>query len=74
MHSPTFSNTDYALILGASSGFGAAAALESARHGMNVIGVHLDRGAALPAVQSLQDQIRDLGAEAHFFNINAADA
>ncbi|MEO5928442.1 MAG: SDR family oxidoreductase [Candidatus Kapaibacterium sp.] len=62
------------MILGASSGFGAAAALESARHGMNVIGVHLDRGAALPAVQALQDQIRDLGAEAHFFNINAADA
>lgn len=73
MHSPTFSNNNYALILGASSGFGGATAIECARHGINVIGVHLDRGAGLTACQAVQDQIRELGAEAHFFNVNAAD-
>ena len=38
-----FKKTDWALILGASSGFGGAAAIELARHGMNVCGVHFDR-------------------------------
>ena len=35
---------DYALILGASSGFGEAVSLELARNGFNIIGVHMDRG------------------------------
>jgi NAD(P)-dependent dehydrogenase (short-subunit alcohol dehydrogenase family) len=61
------------LILGASSGFGGATAVECARHGINVIGVHLDRGAGLAACEAVQNQIRDLGAEAHYFNMNAAD-
>ena len=38
----------WALILGASSGFGEAAALELASHGMNVFGVHLDRKSTMP--------------------------
>lgn len=62
------------MILGASSGFGAAAALECARHGIHVIGVHLDRGATLAACTALQDEIRSHGVRAHFFNVNAADA
>jgi NAD(P)-dependent dehydrogenase (short-subunit alcohol dehydrogenase family) len=33
----------YALILGASSGFGAAAALRLAHDGYHIFGVHLDR-------------------------------
>jgi len=70
----SFPDNTFALILGASSGFGAAAALECARHGVNVVGVHLDRGAALPAVHELQKSIRDCGVEGHFFNANAADA
>ncbi|MBS1913339.1 MAG: SDR family oxidoreductase [Bacteroidetes bacterium] len=61
------------MILGASSGFGAATALECARSGINIIGVHLDRGAALAACAELQEQIRSHGVEAHFFNVNAAD-
>jgi NAD(P)-dependent dehydrogenase (short-subunit alcohol dehydrogenase family) len=68
-----FTKTSYALILGASSGFGAAAALEFARHGVGIIGVHLDRAATLPACEEVQQNIRALGVEAHFFNINAAD-
>lgn len=48
--------------------------MECARHGINIIGVHLDRGAGLAACQELQAQIRELGVEAHYFNVNAADA
>jgi NAD(P)-dependent dehydrogenase (short-subunit alcohol dehydrogenase family) len=64
----------YALILGASSGFGAAAAAELARSGMNIIGVHLDRASTMPAAIAVQESIRQHGREAHFFNVNAADA
>lgn len=64
---------DWAVILGASSGFGAATAVELARSGLNIAGVHLDRRAALPAVQALIAQIQASGCEALFFNVNAAD-
>jgi len=63
----------WALILGASSGFGGTTALELARQGMHIIGVHLDRRAALANVEALVASIRATGAEAHFFNVNAAD-
>lgn len=72
--SASFPTNTYALILGASSGFGGAAAVELARNGMNIIGVHLDRAATMPACEAIQQQIRDAGTEAHFFNVNAADA
>jgi enoyl-[acyl-carrier protein] reductase III len=64
----------WALILGASSGFGAAAAVTLARAGVDVIGVHLDRRATLPAVDRVIAEIHGHGREAWFFNINAADA
>ncbi|HVP48674.1 MAG TPA: SDR family oxidoreductase [Bryobacteraceae bacterium] len=63
----------WALILGASSGFGEATALELAAHGMNIFGVHLDRRETLPHAHEVQDGIRVLGREAVFFNMNAAD-
>lgn len=69
----SFPDHTYALILGASSGFGAATARACARNGVHVVGVHLDRGAAMPAVEALQAEIRATGVEAHFFNVNAAD-
>ena len=67
-------SSDWALILGASSGFGEATALELARAGMNIAGVHLDRKATLPHVEEVVGQIRAAGREALFFNANAADA
>jgi NAD(P)-dependent dehydrogenase (short-subunit alcohol dehydrogenase family) len=67
------SKQPWALILGASSGFGEATALELARAGMNIFGVHLDRRDKLPHVQEIQDQIRAMGRDTEFFNCNASD-
>jgi NAD(P)-dependent dehydrogenase (short-subunit alcohol dehydrogenase family) len=64
----------WALILGASSGMGAATALELARNGMHIFGVHLDLRSTLPNAQRVVAQIQELGREAVFFNMNAADA
>lgn len=66
-------NTHYALILGASSGFGKAIALTLAKDGVNIIGVHLDRATTMPDVEKEIEEIKSHGVEAHFFNINAAD-
>ena len=67
------SKQPWALILGASSGFGEATAIELARAGMNIFGVHLDRRDKLPHVAEVQERIRALGRECEFFNCNAAD-
>jgi NAD(P)-dependent dehydrogenase (short-subunit alcohol dehydrogenase family) len=67
------SKQPWALILGASSGFGEATALELARAGMNIFGVHLDRRDKLPHVAEIQERIRALGREVQFFNCNASD-
>ena len=69
-----FKPNEWALILGGSSGFGGAAAIEFARAGMNIFGVHLDRQATMPAVQHIIKEIKHIGREAVYFNINAADA
>ena len=63
----------WGLILGASSGFGASTSMELARCGMNIIGVHLDRRAALAGIAELVKQIEGCGVSALFFNVNAAD-
>jgi hypothetical protein len=41
---------DWAVILGASSGFGAATCRELASRGINIYGVHLDRRATMNSV------------------------
>ncbi|HEV2054645.1 MAG TPA: SDR family oxidoreductase [Methylomirabilota bacterium] len=63
----------WALVLGASSGFGAATSLALARAGLNIFGVHLDRKSTLPNAERLAADIKTLGREAHFYNVNAAD-
>lgn len=64
----------WALILGASSGFGAATTLALARSSFDIFGVHLDRRATLPNAERVISQIREMGRTAVFFNVNAADA
>ena len=65
---------EWGVVLGVSSGFGAAVARELARRGMSVIGVHLDRKATQPLADGVAHDVRAAGAEAHFWNVNAADA
>jgi len=64
----------WALILGASSGFGAASARALARVGMDIFGVHLDLKSTLPRAKQVIADIEALGRQAVFFNKNAADA
>lgn len=63
----------WAIILGASSGFGAATARALAEAGVNIIGVHLDRRATQPNADQVAADVRAFGREAWFFNVNAAD-
>ncbi len=65
----------WALILGASSGFGAAIALACAEAGMHIAGVHLDRRTTMGNVERLVERIETAhGRQTFFCNINAADA
>jgi enoyl-[acyl-carrier protein] reductase III len=64
----------WALILGASSGFGAATARALARAGMNIFGVHLDTKRTLHLAHEVVEEIEAQGRQAVYFNINAADA
>ncbi|BCW97791.1 MAG: SDR family oxidoreductase [Armatimonadota bacterium] len=64
----------WALILGASSGFGEAASIALARDlKMNIFGVHLDRRATYDNVERIKAAIQETGSRAVFFNVNAAD-
>ena len=64
----------WALILGASSGFGAACATALAEAGMHIAGVHLDRRSTMANVERVVGEIESHGRIAAFFNMNAADA
>ncbi|MBM3130709.1 MAG: SDR family oxidoreductase [Chloroflexi bacterium] len=63
----------WALILGASSGFGAATARALADAGFNIFGVHLDLKSTLPRARQVQADIEAKGRKAFFFNKNVAD-
>jgi enoyl-[acyl-carrier protein] reductase III len=64
---------NWALVLGASSGFGAAACRALAHKGFNIFGVHLDRRATLPNAEEVVGSIRSMGRDCRFYNVNAAD-
>lgn len=64
---------DWALILGASSGFGAAAALELAKYGMNIYGVHLDRRSNMTKVEALITALKAENVDVVFHNMSATD-
>ena len=63
----------WALGLGASSGFGGASAVELAKAGFSIIGIHLDRQVTMPNVHSIIRKIEKTGQKAIYFNMNAAD-
>jgi NAD(P)-dependent dehydrogenase (short-subunit alcohol dehydrogenase family) len=67
------SDAKYALVLGSSSGFGAATAIRLAKDGFHIFGVHLDRKATMPMVEETIRKIKSFGSEAIFYNANAAD-
>ncbi len=69
-----FKKTDWAIILGASSGFGGATAVELAKHGMNICGVHFDRAATIPNAEKVKADCEAQGVKTKFFNVNATDA
>lgn len=64
----------WALILGVSSGFGAATARSLAKDGHHIFGVHLDRRAGQAQAEATRQSILDEGVDACFWNLNAADA
>jgi NAD(P)-dependent dehydrogenase (short-subunit alcohol dehydrogenase family) len=70
---PPIRLSGWALVLGASSGFGEAAALALAQAGLSIVGVHLDRKATLPNAERIAAEVWGHGVEALFFNVNAAD-
>ncbi len=63
----------WALILGASSGFGEQAGRALAAAGYNIAGVHLDRKEGQRHADEIKVAIAGLGREAFFVNMNAAD-
>ena len=63
----------WALVLGASSGFGAATAKAWARAGFGIIGVHLDLRGSIAAADAVREEIEALGVPVVFHNVNAAD-
>ena len=62
----------WAVILGSSSGFGAATARAFAADGWNIFGAHMDRRGTMPQVDALVAELEALGATVVFHNGNAA--
>jgi len=67
----SFNPTDWAVILGGSSGFGLATAKKLSRHGMNICIVHRDRKGAMKRIEPEFETIRGTGVRFLAFNTNA---
>lgn len=67
------SGKPWVVILGASSGFGAAAARAFAAEGHPIFGAHMDRRGTMPQVEALVAELRGHGVPVVFHNGNAAD-
>ncbi len=63
----------WALILGASSGFGAACSRALAEAGFNIFGAHFDLKTTLPRALAVKADVEAKGRKAIFFNKNIAD-
>jgi len=65
---------EWAVILGSSSGFGAAACRELAKQGVNIYGIHLDRKGAMGSVNQFIDELKSYNIDVYFNNMSATDA
>ncbi|MCL2825080.1 MAG: SDR family oxidoreductase [Polyangiaceae bacterium] len=75
-HICTSSNTsedNWALILGASSGFGAATSIALAKAGFHIVGVHMDLRSTRHLADNIESQVKSHNRQAWFYNSNAAD-
>lgn len=66
------SGRPWAVILGSSSGFGAATARAFAAQGWGILGAHMDRRGTMPLVEALVSELRGHDVPVHFHNGNAA--
>jgi len=73
MAAPCFAKTDWAVILGGSSGFGLATARELAARGMSLCLAHRDRRGAMERIEPEFERIRGLGGALLTFNADALD-
>lgn len=65
--------SDWVLLLGGSTGHGAATAKKLAKDGYGIIAFHFDRGEAKKLAQETIEEVNDLtGGRCHYFNTNAA--
>ena len=65
--------SDWVLLLGGSTGHGAATAKRLAKDGYGIIAFHFDRGEAKKIAQETINQVNDLtNGRCHYFNTNAA--
>ena len=63
----------WAVVLGASSGFGGAVGKGWARAGFDIVGVHLDMRGTIASANDVRDEIAATGVQVVFHNVNAAD-
>ena len=63
----------WAVVLGSSSGFGAASCLELAKKGVNIYGIHFDRKTSMDSVNALIENLKSFDVDVCFKNMNAAD-